>query len=112
MRFDVNDGEQLAAEIDDLFARSEIFKQYVRDYYSQEEFENHFEMLRATAKRVAGGDEVDDTILERALYLLITAGKIKPRKAAAAPIEETPVDDRPRDKNGKLLSQSQIAWVK
>lgn len=125
--FNVNDGEQLAVAIDDLVTRSEIFQKYLREYFVQDEFESHLELIRHTAVRVSAnvpeqlrgvylsGEaawKVDDSILERALYLLITSGRIKPKKAAAAPLEETPVDTRPRDKTGRPMSPKAIQWQK
>lgn len=109
-RFDANDVEDFGIGLDDVWSNTEIGREYVRNYHSEEDFEEQFDLIRRTAVKVAGQEMVSDDEIERALYLLLTAGHIKPRKAAPAPVEETPVDTRPRDKNGKLLSEAQIAW--
>lgn len=111
MQFDANDAEDFGQGLDDVWMNTEIGREYIRSYHSDESFEQHFDLIRRTAIRVAGGNtSVTEDHTAHALYLLIQSGKIKPVKAAAAPIEEPPADTRPRDKNGKLLSEAQIAW--
>lgn len=110
MRFDANDVEEFCTVLQDLWQNSEVGREYLRGYYVEEDFQEHFDLIRSATTRMARGTNVSDDDIEHALYLLITTGRIKPRKAAAAPLEEAPVDTRPRDKNGKLLTEAQIAW--
>lgn len=111
IRFAAGDTEEFGNALQDVWQNTEIGRQYLKEYYDQETFEEQFDLIRSTTLRVTGGNvSVDEDDIARALYLLITAGHIKPRKAAAAPYEEAPVDTRPRDKNGKLLTAAQIAW--
>ena len=49
--------------------------------------------------------------MTKALQLLIDSGEIQPKDFAPSAHLEEPVEDlRPRDKNGKLLTESQRQW--
>lgn len=111
MRYSTDDVQEFGNALQDVWQNTDIGREYLRSYHSDEDFDEHFDLIRSTAIRVAGGNpSVTEDEIARWLCLVITAGLIKPRKAAPAPLEESPADTRPRDRNGKVLSSSQLAF--
>jgi hypothetical protein len=89
-------------------------QRYKQDFYTPEDGDQHLGQILAAAQRLSGGPEISVQHMERALRLLLDAGDIPPRdpevpEELAEPVEV--VDERPRDKNGKLLSPQHIQWA-
>jgi len=103
-----------AQEVTD--ALREIFltplgEDYRDNYYTKERGDDDLEKILNAAQLVAGGPNITVRNMEQALRLLIDSGEIKPRDfETATPLEEPEEDTRPRDRNGKLLTDVQIRW--
>jgi hypothetical protein len=113
--FDVNETEEFESALKEVLATTEIGKIYRKDYFTKESADKHSGMLvdaaLAVAEDLTGKPLISRPILERALTLLIDSGKIQPKNLQAAQqLEEPEVDSRPRDKNGKLLTDVQIKF--
>lgn len=105
------DNEQ---EITDAFR--EIFltplgEKYKADYYDRETEDDHTAKILRAAQLVAGGPNITVNAMARGLELLISAGEIRPREEEVSEeLVEPEEDTRPRDRNGRLLTDAQIKW--
>ena len=84
---------------------------YKSDYFVAEQFDSDLAKIVAAAKAITHSEWISMRSIGAAFNLLIKAGQIQPKEITqVTPVEEEPEDTRPRDKNGKLLSQNQIEW--
>lgn len=109
--FTADDRDELASSFKEVLTGTAIGQTYRKDYYTKERSDDDAAEIIFAAQRVAGGPTITTKSLERALELLIDSGEIKPKHIAqAAQLEEPEEDLRPRDKNGKLLNESQLRY--
>jgi hypothetical protein len=113
--FSVDESEEFEGALKEVLATTEIGKKYRKEYFTKERSDRDAAMLVdaaiAVAEDLTGKPLISRPILERALTLLIDSGKIQPKNLQAAQqLEEPEVDSRPRDKNGKLLTDVQIKF--
>lgn len=113
--FSVDETEEFESALKEVLATTEIGKIYRKDYFTKESGDKDAARLvdaaLAVAEDLTGKPLISRPILERALTLLIDSGKIQPKNLQAAQqLEEPEVDSRPRDKNGKLLTDVQIKF--
>jgi hypothetical protein len=113
--FSVDESDEFEGALKEVLATTEIGKKYRKEYFTKERGDEDAEKLVdaavAVAKDTTGQPLLSRPILERALTILIDSGKIQPKNLQAAqPLEEPEVDSRPRDKNGKLLTDVQIKF--
>jgi len=86
-----------------------IGRTYKRSYYTEERGDEDLEKILRAAQLVTGRSEVSARAMARGLELLIDSGELQPRDLTpAAPLEEP--EERPTDKNGRPLTDGQIAW--
>jgi hypothetical protein len=97
-------------------ALKEIFltplgEEYKHKYYTKDRGDEDLERILSGAQTIAGGPNITVSAMTKALRLLIDSGDIRPKDFAPSTHLEEPVEDlRPRDKNGKLLTESQRQW--
>ena len=111
VRFDCQDEQEVVSALKEIFNTTEIGKTYKKEFYVKDRGDDDFEKLVRAAIQIAGSDMISIGDLSHALTLLIDSGEIKPKNfTATQPLEEPVEDTRPRDRNGKLLTDAQIAW--
>jgi hypothetical protein len=113
--FSVDESDEFEGALKEVLATTEIGKKYRKEYFTKERGNEDAERLVDAAVEVAkdttGKSLISRPILERALTLLIDSGKIQSKNLhTAQQLEEPEVDSRPRDKNGKLLTDVQIKF--
>ena len=111
-RFDAREDEdECVAALREIFNTTDIGQDYVANYRIEESADADANLVLNAAVRVAGGFQISVNDLAVALALLIETGQIRPKNfKAAVPFAEPKIDTRPRDKNGDVLSESQIRW--
>ncbi|SRR6266480_2917876 len=111
IRFDVADGDEALEAMNEIMGGTDIGQLYVEEYLIAEKLADDVTKILKAAVRIAGSTQISVDDMARALSLLIKVKEIKPRNfKPSAPIEAPEPDERPRDKNGKVLSSSQLAW--
>ncbi len=113
--FTLDESGEFEGALKEVLATTEIGKKYRKEYFTKERGDQDAAMLVdaaiAVAEDLTGKPLISRPILERALTLLIDSGKIQPKSLQTAQqLEEPEVDSRPRDKNGKLLTDVQIKF--
>jgi hypothetical protein len=109
--FSADETDELVGALKEIVATAEVGKLYKRDFYSKERADDDCDKLVAAAQQIAGGPNISSRHLTHALTLLIDSGELQPRNAVQAEqLEEPEQDLRPRDRNGKLLTEAQISW--
>src|SRR6266566_3063738 len=111
-RFDARtDEDELVSSLREVVKTSDVGRDYFENYRTEESADADANLVLNAAVRVAGGFQISANDLAVALALLIETGQIKPKNfKAAVPFDEPKIDTRPRDRNGKVLSSSQLAW--
>src|SRR5437016_5648511 len=110
-RFDIADRDEALAAMNEIMGGSDIGQLYVEGCLTVESLDGDLTKVLRAASRIAGGPQISVDDMARGLSLLIKVKDIKPRGFKLnAPIEAPEPDMRPRDKNGKVLSSSQLAW--
>ena len=109
--FNVDDRDEMVSALKEIFATTAVGRNYKKNYYTKETGDADHEKLVKAATLVAGSENISQSHLVRALTLLLDSGEIQPKDfTQAAPLEEPQEDTRPRDKNGKLLNESQLRY--
>lgn len=113
--FSVDETEEFEGALKEVLSTTEIGKLYKKEYYVEargdEDAGKLVDAAITVAEDLTGKPLISRSILERALTLLIHSGKIRPKNLQTAQqLEEPEVDTRPRDKNGKLLTDAQIKF--
>ena len=108
--FTAGDRSEIVDALKEIMA-SGIGQIYKRDFYVAERGDDDLEKILKAAQLIVGGSNITVAAMTRALELLIDSGEIQPRSFAPSPeLTEPEPDTRPRDKNGKLLTEQQIQW--
>src|SRR6266566_5576434 len=112
IRFDARtDEDELVSALREVFKTTDIGRDYFENYRTETSADDDANLMLNAAVRVAGGFQISVNDLAVALSLLIETGQIRPKNfKAAVPFAEPKIDTRPRDKNGDVLSESQIRW--
>jgi hypothetical protein len=109
--FTIDDRDELVSSIKEILTTTEIGQTYNKLYYAKERGDDDAAKMVAAAQQIAGGPNISIRHLTRALELLIDSGELQPKNVAqSAQLEEPAEDLRPRDENGKLLTQAQLDW--
>ena len=109
--FSLDDDYEIESALKHIFNTTEVGQDYKKNYASMARIDEDYDKLVRAASQIAGGSFINEHHLLRALELLIAAGELRPKKVTpAAQLAEPEEDKRPRDRNGKLLTESQIAW--
>jgi hypothetical protein len=113
--FSVDESDEFEGALKEVLAITEIGKKYRKEYFTKERGDEDAEKLvdaaLAVAKDTTGQPLISRPILERALTLLIDSGELQPKNVAqSAQLEEPEEDLRPRGRDGKLLTDSQLKW--
>jgi hypothetical protein len=109
--FTTDEDKEIEGALKEIFNTTEVGQDYKKNYYIKARCDEDYDRLVAAAIQIAGGPFICGRHLQHALTLLIDSGEIKPKNfTPAAKFEEPEEDTRPRDHNGKLLTDAQIAW--
>lgn len=109
--FTTDEDKEIEGALKEIFNTTEVGQDYKKNYYIKARCDEDYDKLVAAAIQIAGGPFICGRHLQHALTLLIDSGEFKPKNfAPAAQLAEPEEDLRPRDRNGKLLSEAQIAW--
>ena len=109
--FSIDERDEIVSALKEIITSTEIGKLYKTEYFVSKRGDEDAEKILSAAIRVAGGELVSARDLVRALELLIDSGSIQPRVAVqAAQLEEPAEDTRPRGRDGKALTDSQLKW--
>jgi hypothetical protein len=109
--FTVDDRDELVSAIKEILTSTEIGQTYNKSYYLKARGDEDAAKMIAAAQQIAGGPNISIRDLTRALELLIDSGEIQPRVAVqATELEEPEEDTRPRGRDGKVLTDSQLKW--
>jgi len=111
-RFDARtDEDELVSALREVFKTTDVGQDYFANYRTEATADSDANLVLNAAVRVAGGFQISVNDLAVALSLLIQSGQIRPKNfKAATPFTEPKVDTRPKDKNGNVLSESQLRW--
>jgi hypothetical protein len=108
--FTVGDRYEVVNALKEIFL-TPIGESYKQNFYTEERGEEDLEKILRAAKLVVGGPNITVAAMTRGLELLIDSGEIQPKDfTPSTPLEEPVEDTRPRDKNGKLLNESQLRY--
>jgi hypothetical protein len=109
--FTIDERDELVSALKELLRSTEIGQLYTKEYFTKARADEDGDKIIAAAVQIAGGQLISSRHLEHALDLLITSGELKAKNLTqAVQLEEPEEDKRPRDKNGKLLTQAQLDW--
>jgi hypothetical protein len=109
--FEIDDRDELVSTLKEILTSTDIGQTYNKLYYVKERGDDDAAKMIAASQQIAGGPNISIRHLTRALELLIDSGELQPRNIAqAVQLIEPEEDKRPRDKNGKLLTQAQLDW--
>jgi hypothetical protein len=109
--FTVDDRDEVIAALKEVFRTTDVGKLYLKDFYTKERGDDHAEKILGAAIQIAGSQNISVQHLTRALELLTDSGEIQPRVAVqTAELEEPAEDLRPRGRDGKVLTESQLKW--
>jgi hypothetical protein len=105
------DTYEVISALKEIFNDTPIGQKYVAGDYVDKNGNDGYEVIVKAAVTIAGGPMISLPILTNALQLLIDSGELRPKKfTKAAPLEEPVEDTRPRSRDGKLLTDSQLKW--
>jgi hypothetical protein len=108
--FEGTDRQEVVDALKEIFA-TEIGQDYRDNYYTAGTGDEDLEKILRAAQLVTGSPNITVASMKRGLELLIDSGDLKPKDfSPSAPLEEPVEDTRPRDRNGKLLSEAQLKW--
>jgi hypothetical protein len=109
--FSLDDDFEIESALKHIFNTTEVGQDYQKNYASMARIDEDYDKLVRAASTIAGGSFIHEGHLQHALTLLIDSGELRPKKVTpVATFEEPEEDTRPRDRNGKLLTEAQIAW--
>jgi hypothetical protein len=109
--FTVDDRDEVISALKEVFRTTDVGKLYLKDFYTKERGDDHAEKILAAAIQISGSQNISVQHLTRAVELLLDSGEIQPRVAVqAAQLEEPEPDTRPKGRDGKPLSDSQLKW--
>jgi hypothetical protein len=109
--FEIDDRDELVSSLKEILTSTEIGQTYNKSYYVKARGDEDAAKMIAAAQQIAGGPNISIRHLTRAIELLIDSGELQPKNIAqAVQLIEPEEDKRPRDKNGKLLTQTQLDW--
>ena len=109
--FTIDERDELVSALKELLSSTEIGQLYKKEYFTKARADEDGDKIIAAAVQIAGGQLISSRHLQHALTLLIDSGEIQPRVAAqATQLEEPEVDNRPRGRDGKVLTDSQLKW--
>lgn len=109
--FTIDDREELVSSFKEIFATTDVGRDYKTNYYTKDRADEDAAKMVAAAQQIAGGQNISTRHLTRALELLLDSGELQPRVAVqAAQLSEPEEDTRPRGRDGKPLSDSQLKW--
>lgn len=109
--FTIDDREELVSSFKEIFATTDVGRNYKKNYFTKDRSDDDCAKMIAAAQQIAGGPNISIRYLTRALELLIASGELQPKNIAqAVPLEEPEVDNRPRGRDGKPLTDSQLKW--
>jgi hypothetical protein len=107
----VEDEGEVTSALKEIFNSTDVGRDYKTNYYTKQTGDDDYGKLIKAAIQIAGSEMVSINDLTRALILLIDSGEIRRKNfTQAAQLDEPEEDRRPRDRNGKLLTDAQIAW--
>ena len=110
MTFTADDREEVAYALKEIL-QTEIGQAYKRDYYVQERGDDDLVKILDVAEQICGSPNITVAGMERAITLLVDSGTLRPRDIPVnEELSESEPDTRPRDKNGKLLNESQLRY--
>ena len=108
--FTVDNEQEITDAFREIFL-SPLGEMYKRDFYSQEMEEEHTAKILRAAQTLTGSENITVNAMARGLELLISAGEIRPREEEVSEELVEPEEDvRPRDRNGRLLTEAQVKW--
>lgn len=109
--FTPDERAEVVSALKEIVRDTEIGRQYKSDFYTEEGGDTHLEMILSAAQLVSGGELISISAMTRALELLISSGEIRPLNFEVEPeLTEPEPDTRPRTRDGKLMTDAQIAW--
>lgn len=109
--FTVDDREEVVGALKEIFRTTDVGKLYLKEFYTKERGDEDAEKILGAAIQVAGGQNISSRNLEHALTLLIDSGELRVKNLTqAVPLEEPEEDTRPRGRDGKVLTDSQLKW--
>jgi hypothetical protein len=109
--FSTDEEGEIESAIRHITNTTEVGIDFKKNYYQKDHADWFYDKLVAAACQVSGGNFIGEHHLQHAMTLLIQAGEFRPKVAPeAAQLAEPEEDNTPRDKNGKPLTQAQIAW--
>jgi hypothetical protein len=109
--FTVDERDEIVQSLKEIFGTTEVGRDYKKNFYSAESADADLEKILSAAVLVAGGPNISVSSMTRGLQLLMDSGEISPKNpATSSELQEPEEDLRPRDRNGKPLTESQIAW--
>jgi hypothetical protein len=104
-----DDTDEVVAALKEIFYDKPIGKQYVSDDYVAKDGSDGYKEIVKAAVTIAGGPMISLPILTDALTLLIESGEPRPKNfTPAKQISEPEEDNRPRGRDGKILTDAQI----
>jgi hypothetical protein len=107
----IDDRDELVSALKEILTTTEIGQLYKKDFYTKARADEDAEKLVSAAMQIAGGTMISSRHLEHALDLLITSGEVKTKNLPqAAQLEEPEPDTRPRGRDGKVLTESQLRY--
>jgi hypothetical protein len=109
--FEIDDREELVSALKEILTSTAIGQTYNKDYYVKARGDEDAAKMIAAAQQIAGGPNISIRHLTRALELLIDSGELQPKNIAqAVQLAEPEEDKRPRGRDGKVLTDSQLKW--
>jgi hypothetical protein len=109
--FSTDEVEEIESALKHIFNTTEVGQDYKKNYASMARIDEDYDKLVRAASQIAGGSYIHEGHLQHALTLLIDSGELRPKKVTpVAKFEEPEEDTRPRGRDGKVLTQAQIAW--
>ena len=109
--FTIDDRDELVSSFKEIFTTTGIGRDYKTNYYTKDRADSDAALIVGAAQQVAGGPNISLRNLEHALSLLIDSGEIQPKDMTqAVQLAEPEVDNRPRGRDGKPLTDSQLKW--
>lgn len=109
--FTVDDRDELVSSFKELLTSTDVGRNYKTNFYTKERSDEDASKIVGAAQQIAGGPSISIRHLTRALEILLDAGEIQPKNIAqAVQLSEPEPDTRPRGRNGKPLTDSQLRW--
>jgi hypothetical protein len=105
------DDDEVASALKNIFMNTEVGRDYKANYNTNATGAADYVKILNAAVAIAGGSFISEKHLQHALTLLIDSGELRPKKVTpAAQLADPESDTRPRGRDGRILTESQIAW--